>query len=124
MPQLIWDEADFITCLEVLPEVEEYGISHHFIVERDGLRLDLTVHQLDSDIYITLYRVGVEQPVIDFRIIGCSGTRYVKDQRGEYLEFAPSQVFGDRYSGNDLIPVGVRLTAKPHIQIQLFANPA
>src|SRR4051794_26018418 len=111
MPQLVWNEADFISCLEVLPKVEEYAISHQFVVEKDGLRLHVTVRQLDSDIYITLYRVGIEQPVIDFRIVQCSGTRYVNDQRGEYLEFAPSQVFGDRYSRNDLIPIGVRLTA-------------
>ncbi len=123
MPQLVWDEADFIACLEVLPEVEEYEVSHHFRVEKDGLRLDLTIYQLDSDVYITLYRIGVERPVIHFRITGCSGTRYVNDKRGEYLEFAPAQVFGDRYSSGVPIPVGVRLSVKLGIQIQLFADP-
>jgi hypothetical protein len=123
MPQLIWDESDFISCLEVLPEVEEYGISHHFTVKKDGLRLELTVYQLDSDIYITLYRDGIETALISFQITQCSGTRYVNDDRGEFLEFAPSQVFGDRYSRGYLIPVGVRLSVKPHISIQLVANP-
>jgi hypothetical protein len=61
MPQLIWDESDFISYLEVLPEVEEYEIAHHFTVKKDGLRLGLSVYQLDSDVYITLFRDGIER---------------------------------------------------------------
>ena len=54
MPPLVWDEADFIACLEVLPDIEEYGVSHIFRTEKDGLRLELTVFQFAGDICISL----------------------------------------------------------------------
>jgi hypothetical protein len=122
MPQLKWDEYDFVTCLEVLPRIDEYETGHHYCVSRDGLRLELSVFQFDSDICMTVYRDGVERPIIDFKIEDCSGTRYVNDLRGEYIEFAPSQVFGSRYQRDYLIPVGVRLSVKPSICIELFAE--
>ena len=122
MPQLKWDETDFLACLEVPPRIDEYETGHHYSVCKDGLRLELSVFQFDSDMCITVYRDGVERPVIDFKIRDCSGTRYVNDSRGEFLEFAPSQVFGDRFQRDYLIPVGVRLSVKPSICIELFAQ--
>jgi hypothetical protein len=122
MPQLKWDETDFLNCLEVLPTIDEFETGYHYSVSKDGLRLQLSVFQFDSDIAITVYRAGVARPVIAFTIKDCSGTRYVNDSRGEYLEFAPSQVFGDRYQRDYLIPVGVRLSVKPSICVELFAQ--
>jgi hypothetical protein len=123
MPQLKWDATDFLTCLEVPPTVDEFEAGYHYSVSKDGLRLELAVFQFDSDICIAVYRDGVERPVIDVRIKDCSGTRYVNDSRGEFLEFAPSQVFGERFQRDYVIPVGVRLSVKPSICIELFAHP-
>lgn len=121
MPQLKWDEADFAACLEVLPTIDEYETRHHYTVEKDGLHLDLSVDQHASDIKISLGKIDSARPFIKFTITNCSGTRYVNDERGEYLEFAPSQVFGTRYNRDQVIPAGVRLTIKPSISIELFA---
>jgi len=121
MPQLKWNEVDFATCLEVLPTIDEYETGHHYTVEKDGLRLNLSVAQYASDIQISLYKLDGTRPMIKFTITNCSGTRYVNDERGEYLEFAPSQVFGKRYERNQVIPVGVRLSVKPSISLELFA---
>jgi hypothetical protein len=123
MPQLRWDEVDFLTWLEVEPKIDEFETGHHYSVSKDGLRLELSVFQFLRDIWITVYRDGVERPVVDFRITDCSGTRYVNDPRGEYLEFAPAQVFGDRFQRDFLIPAGVRLSVKPSICIKLFTQP-
>ncbi len=123
MPPLKWDETDFLTCLEVQPTIDEYETGYHYSVSRDGLRLELGVFPFSSDIDMTVYRDGVERPVIDFKILDCSGTRYVNDSRGEFLEFAPSQVFGNRFQRDYVIPVGVRLSVKPSICIELFAQP-
>src|ERR1700733_8420108 len=121
MPHLKWDETDFLTCLEVPPTIDEFE-TYHYSVSKDSLRLELSVFQFDSDICITVYRDGVKRPVIDFKITECSGTRYVNDSRGEFLEFAPSQVFGDRFQHDYVIPVGVRLSVKPSICVELFAQ--
>jgi hypothetical protein len=124
MPLLVWSETDFATCLEVLPAVEEYDVSYSYRVKRCGLRLDLTVYPYASDIYITLFREGVETPIFDMKLIECAGTRYINDERGEYLEFAPGKaLFGNRYDGF-VIPFGFRLSVKPCISIKLFSEPA
>jgi hypothetical protein len=123
MPQLVWNETDFAACLEVLPEVEEYGVDYIYRVNRSGLRLELSVYPYDGDIHIDLFREGVDCPVFAMKLIECSGTRYVNDDRGEYLEFAPARVFGSRYDGTSVIPFGVRLSVNPCISIRLFSAP-
>ncbi len=117
---LVWNQYEFVECLGVLPEVEEYETCHSFRVERDGLRLSLTVFQYDGDVYLDLYREGVEPPVFSMRLLDCDGARYVSDKGGEHLEFAPAKSFGKRYDGVSPIPFGVRVSANPHIRIELF----
>ena len=117
---LVWDEVEFIECLEVVPTVGEYDVSHHFLVRKDGLSLELTVFQYDGDVLISVYKDGIELPILDMKITDCSGVRRVNDKRREYLEFAPSKCFGSRYDGRSVIPFGVRLTVKPSISVKLF----
>ncbi len=119
MPQLAWNEADFLACLEVEPIVDQFEEGYHYSIAKDGLSLELSVFPFSSDICVTVKRDGIARPIIDFTITGCSGTRYVSDARGEFLEFAPSQVFGDRFQRDFLIPVAVRLSVKPSICIEL-----
>lgn len=117
----VWSEPDFISALEAVPEEDEDAASCAFRVERDGLRLLLTVFELDGAVYFTLWRDGVEQPVFDFQLADCPGARRVAGQDGrEYLEFAAAGVYGGRYDGESVIPHGVRVAAVPHIWIQLF----
>ncbi len=117
---LVWNEYEFVECLGVLPEVEEYETSHFFRVEKDGLRLLLSVFQYDGDVYLDLYREGIEPPLFSMRLIGCEGARYVNEKGGEWLEFAPAKSFGSRYDGVSLLPFGVRVAVNPHIRIELF----
>ena len=117
---LVWNPTDFLQCLEVEPVVDDNEISHLYILERDGIRLTLTVFQYDGDVYITLDRAGANRPIFDMKLLRCAGARYVRDQRGEYLEFAPAKCFGKRYDGESPIPYGVRVAVRPSISITLF----
>lgn len=92
-PELAWNETDFLACLEVEPTIDDYESGYHYAVVNDGLRLGLSAFQYSSDIYITIYRDGVERPVIDSAISSCSGTSYINDSSGEFLEFAPPPGF-------------------------------
>jgi hypothetical protein len=66
---LVWNQYEFIECLGVVPEVnEEYETHHLFKVEKDGLRLELGVFQYAGDVYLDLYREGVEQSVFSMRL--------------------------------------------------------
>lgn len=117
---LTWDETDVMTVLEVLPETEEHGISHHFVVQKDRLTLDILISQYDGDVRFMLFSDGVEHPTFHMTLMDCPAIRRFKDTHKEYLEFATAQAFGDRYDGESHIPVGVRVAIKPHISIHLF----
>ena len=38
----------------------------------------------------------------------------------DYIEFAAAKVFGRRYDGETVIPMGIRLAVDPDFNIQLF----
>jgi hypothetical protein len=116
-----WNQYEFIECLGVLPEVDEDETYYSFKIEKDGMRLDLTLFQYFGDVYLDLYRDSVEQSVFSAQLKGCEGARYVNDKNGrECLEFAPAKSFGSRYDGESPIPFGVRVAVNPHIRIELF----
>lgn len=121
MPQFVWNEYEFVECLGVVPEVDEYD-THTFKVERDGLRLELNVSQYDGDVFLHIFREGVETPVFMMRLIDCAGARYVREKRGDFLEFAPAKSFGGRYDGRSPIPFGFRVAVDPHIRVEVFSE--
>lgn len=123
MSELDWNEYDFIECLGVLPRTDDYETRYIFSVLKHGLRLELVVRPFSSDIEIAIFQVEIDFPIIEFKITECSGTKFVNDKRGRYLEFAPAQVFGDRYERDFEIPVGVKLSVEPTVHIELFTKP-
>lgn len=117
---LKWNEYEFIECLGVLPEVEQDGLSHHFRVEKNGLRLDLIVFQYDADIRLELYQQGLDTPIFQTQIMSCPGVKYVSEKyEREYLEFAG--LFG--YTGFDEVPspvpLALRVMVNPQIKVEL-----
>jgi len=121
MQRFVWNETDFIECLSVFPTVEECGVAHHFEVYRNGLRLLLSVYQLDAEVWISLYREGSNQPLFRVVLEDSPGGRLVRNRNGQdYIEFAPAKVFERRYDGESVIPMGIRLSVDPDFNIQLF----
>ena len=117
---LVWDETDVMEVLEVLPEVEDYRVWHRYVVCKEGLELDVTIHQYDGDIQFQMRAEGLERPVFSLRMIDCPGIARKSDKTGEYLEFAATRCFGSRYDGEEPIPYGVRVYIKPNISVSLF----
>jgi hypothetical protein len=126
MPEFVWNEYEFIECLGVLPEVNEYDASHTFKVERHGLRLELNVSQYDGDIFLHIFREGIETPIFAMRLIDCAGARYVRDKHSDFLEFAPAECFWrssrGRYDRELSVPFGFRVSVNPHIKIEPFSE--
>ncbi len=118
----VWDETDFLECLETEPVIEEDGISLAWSVARDGLRLDLTVFQYDGDVLISLFRDGLDEPVFDLAMRDCAGARLVRHADREWLEIGPGNIFSGRYDGVSPLPYGVAVTVRPHIRMRFFAN--
>ncbi len=55
---LVWDEADVLSVLEVLPEVEHDGIWHRYVVQRHGIELTVTIYQYDADVWFEMRSLG------------------------------------------------------------------
>ncbi len=68
MPQLNWNEYEFIECLEVLPAVE-YSVQHRFVVQRGGIELVVTVWQLESIVQLSLREADQQLPLIEFVLV-------------------------------------------------------
>jgi hypothetical protein len=122
---LEWDETEFISMLEVFPTIDEYEEGRHFEVNKEGLRLLLSVYPFTSDFAISIFSDD-EHPTISMHVNDCGGARHVKDIHDEYLEFAPSQI--DHPDDLGRIPLGIhttfciRLRVKPRIALE-FVRP-
>jgi hypothetical protein len=134
MPNLSWDETDFVETLEVLPQTEEYGTKHLFVVERDELRLQIAVWQHESVVCLDLYRKGIESPIIGCAFYVRGDIRRVNEHGADYLELQNSLPVPSRFSYLDFKedlrdPQSIRygLTARvhvhPHIRIEFVREP-
>ena len=127
MPQLRWNDTDFLEFFAVEPTVEDYAVSHNYELERDGLRLLFTLRQLESVIQASLFRGTTEPALFTFAAYVRGEARFINDERGRYIDFedcivAPSRFWyihaGDPFD-QDRFPISVtiRLTIDPDIGI-------
>ena len=126
MPELQWDEVDFLECLEVVPEIEEFWTSYFYEVRRDEMVLALTVYPIESLVCLSLYQHDHENLLIELAIFVHGEVRYINDKRGEYLEFAECILAPCRSSYREEISVWdkvapqwtLELAVKPQISIR------
>jgi hypothetical protein len=121
MPELSWDETEILDFLGAVPEVEEYAVSYHYTLLQNPHRLELTIWPMASDIYVSLYYEGSEQPLVDLRLLKCAGVRVVRDKHGSFAEFGAGNIFSGRNDRLSPMPYGFRLRVLPHFRIQPFA---
>lgn len=135
MPQFKWNELDFLDCFGVEPSVEDYGVLHSYEILREGLRLLVTVGQLESLIYVSLFRGNCDDAVFAFVLYARGAARFINDQRGRFLGIedcivAPSRFWcnrvGDVFGSGDVFdrehfPYSVTATiaVDPDIRIAL-----
>ncbi len=132
MPSLQWDELDFIECLDVVPDIEGYQVSHAFKVVQERLTLALKVWQHESVVYVTLYDSVTGRLVTEFALFVRGRVSHEKIQREEYLMLrdclvAPGRFYyvnaGDVFD-TDKWPFGmsVRISVKPQISVRFFEH--
>ncbi len=133
MPQLEWDETDFLECFEVEPEAADHDVSHTYDMNANGLRLLVTVWQYESVVQVSLYRREHEDAAITTLACFVRGNaRYVNDKRGMYIELAncvigPSRFWyqetGDLFDQESFAHgVDVHLGIKPDLRVHVVAR--
>ncbi len=127
MPQLRWNDTDFLDFFAVEPTVEEHAVSHSYELERDGLRLLFTLWQLESVIQASLFRENAETALFSFAAYVRGEARFINDRRGRYIDFEDCIVAPNRFwciqSGDPFdqqrfpISVTIQLAVDPDIRI-------
>ena len=73
MPQLEWNDTDFLDFFAVEPTPEDYDVSHSYDIERNGLRLLFTVWQYESVIQVSVFRGDSDDALFTFAAYVRSG---------------------------------------------------
>lgn len=121
MPELVWEPVDFLDLLGVAPEETEYGASFLYVVDREDLRLELTVWPMSGDVAVRVYCSTQRQPVIDLNLLDCPGARVIEDKRGRFIEFAAANLFTGRFDRTAPAPYGFRVQVDPYVQVSPYA---
>lgn len=123
---LAWNEYDFVECLGVLTEYHEDSFSYSYEVKKGDLRLLLTVFlnggdvKKPADIYLSIYRDGIEEPIFHTVIYKSPGAHRVRYKDWECLEISAPHRYNSDYEDNWIVPMGVRIRVYPHINVEFF----
>ena len=123
MSRLSWDETDFLECLEVVPETEEYEISHTYSVEKSSIGLVVKVWQLESIIELELINQTNSSVISSYAILVRNGAEFIKSGNEEYLLFKNSLVLPSRFSYLDLGGAETLEESSVGYNIKLSVNP-
>jgi hypothetical protein len=123
MPELKWNQYDFIECLGVLPEVEEYETNHFFKLEKDGLILEMTIWQYESLIAVSLIQKEAEKPFLTFFFVVRDEIKFRNDKESSYLEFIDSVIVPLRFYHLSQGDVFNKANYPTDISIELWTYP-
>ncbi len=128
MPELKWREYDFVECLGILPERDEFFESHFFRMEKDDLVLEVTVWQYESVVAISLSQVSNRRCFITIYFAVRNKIEFVNEKNSAILRFCdiitvPNRFFyledkdvfdRDKVKNNQ----NLELCIYPHLELQ------
>lgn len=124
MPELKWNQYDFIECFGVLPIYEEeYDVFTLFEVKRENLKLELSVWQHESLFSISLFQNKEENPFIRFYFVVRDKVRFINDKRGRYLEFSDCIIVESRFYYIETGELFNNNSFPRHLNIELIVDP-
>jgi hypothetical protein len=87
MPQLTWDETDFIDYFEVLPRVDdEWETLHVFEIKRENLFLSLGISQFEGTVSVIVRHLDHKEPIVNFLLFVKDSATFVKEKKAKFLE--------------------------------------
>ena len=97
MTKLTWDETDFLVCLGVIPEIEDYGTSFCYTLERQGLVLILTVTPYEGVIELQLRRKDSNLNLVSLCLLVGGAVEYKCEKWGKYLQLPSCRIVTSRF---------------------------
>lgn len=116
-----WNEADLTEFFGVLATFHDDAHSHSFEVSRDGLRLLVTLFDLEGAVYVSLYRDGQDQPLFAVQRELCTHAHITKNSslRRCFEAGSPQHHVSDM-GIPPLLARGVRVYLDPQFQVELI----
>jgi hypothetical protein len=118
-----WSEPDLTEFYGVVPTFHEDAHSHSFELQRDGLRLLVTLFDLEGAVYVSIFREGLPKALFTVRRELCTHAHVTasRDFRRCFEAGAP------KYPVTDMgIPPalarGVRVYIEPQIEVELIES--
>lgn len=120
---LKWDEADLISFFGVAGVFDKPCHSYSYEVTGDGIRLLVTIFDLEQAVYVSIFRDGLSVPLFTVCRELCTHVQIVKDEasRDCFQAGSPKHPVSDPKMQPVLVR-GVRVYVKPHFRVQLIED--
>jgi hypothetical protein len=121
---LKWDETDLTEFFEVVATFDEDAYLHSFEVSRDGLRLLVTIFDLEGTVCVSIFRDGLAKPLFTVQRKLCTHVHITKDANFRLCFEAGRPKH--RVTNMGVPPVlnrGVRVYVMPQFQVELIEQP-
>jgi hypothetical protein len=129
MPELQWNEIDFLDFFEVEPRYDEFFTSYSYKVRRSPLRLLFTVWPIESVAQTSLFHGKQEKPLFNIAAYVRGEARLIKEPQQRRLDLEDCIIAPSRFwyiqAGNVFdrarFPVSVTLsmTLDPELTVDL-----
>lgn len=116
-----WNQYDFLTCLEVMPEDEDYGFRYTYRISRAGMKLIVGVVPHMDMVQIALAQEEAKTYLMRFDLLVRGEVLHQRERSQEWLEFHDCVVLSAASWGRD--PKSEALQNVPGFRVQLSIKP-
>jgi hypothetical protein len=116
-----WHETDLTEFFGVAATYHDGPHSFEFVVSRDGLRLLLTLFDLEGAVYVSIWRDGLPDALFTVVRESCTHAQLATDTRQRHCLEIGSPVQPTTDMGiPPLLVRGVRVYVEPHFQVEFI----
>jgi|SRR5688572_10780849 len=118
---LKWNETDLAEFFGIVATFHDDAHSHEFTVSRDGLRLLITIFDLEGAVYVSIFRDGLPKPLFTVQCELCTHVHITHgaDFRRCFEAGAPKHPVTDM-GVPPVLARGVRVYTEPQFQVELL----
>ena len=116
-----WNETDFTEFFGVVPTFHEDDHSYSVELSRHGLRLLFTLFDLHGAVYVSIYRDGIPDPIIDIVRQRCTHAFVTTwAPRRRCLQIGSPEHPTTDTGVSPLLSRGIRVFVDPHFKLEFI----